>query len=270
MPEIPNVVSGEPVESDWGNDIRNRAIMKYADATARDFSQPFPIEGELAWLDDPGGLTIWNGTAWVNTGPLLYEPLGRILAAPPGGVITRWNADGDSNARHFEWRRSASLGLLELFGISGGDVAVRLMTLQANGNDQDPITFGVPYAGPQAALGDHSNDITTVTSVVTLLTMDIPAGNWLCQANWVAVTNAVGTTDEFQGTFQRDTTTVIGSEVRLRADGPWRLSGSMAETIIGPATVNLRGQRLGATDTITVQNKRMWATQVVDALALKE
>ena len=65
MPEIPNVVPGEPVESDWGNDIRDRAVMKYADATERDFSQPFPEFGELAWLDDPGWLTIWTGAGWV-------------------------------------------------------------------------------------------------------------------------------------------------------------------------------------------------------------
>ncbi len=64
MPELPNVVPGEPVESDWGNDMRDRAIMKYADQVALDASQPLPILGELAWLDSPGNLVQWDGAAW--------------------------------------------------------------------------------------------------------------------------------------------------------------------------------------------------------------
>lgn len=58
MPEIPNVVAGEPVESDWGNDIRDRSTQKYADLTALQFSQPLPQLGELAWLNDPGYLVV--------------------------------------------------------------------------------------------------------------------------------------------------------------------------------------------------------------------
>ena len=70
MPEIPNVVSGEPVESNWGNDIRDRAVMKYADLTALDFSQPLPQLGELAWLDNPGHLVCCTAI-----GPSVWTPV---------------------------------------------------------------------------------------------------------------------------------------------------------------------------------------------------
>ena len=66
MAEIPNVVPGEPVESDWGNDIRDRVIQKFADATARGLSLPFPIPGAVTWIDNPGQLDVWDGTEWVE------------------------------------------------------------------------------------------------------------------------------------------------------------------------------------------------------------
>lgn len=66
MPEIPNVVAGEPVEADWGNDIRDRVAQRFADATARTASLPFPDAGALSWLDDPGQLDYFDGTVWIT------------------------------------------------------------------------------------------------------------------------------------------------------------------------------------------------------------
>jgi len=71
MPEIPNVVSGEPVEADWGNDIRDRSVQKYADQTALDFSQPLPQLGELAWLINPGWLVVCTDVV----APATWTPL---------------------------------------------------------------------------------------------------------------------------------------------------------------------------------------------------
>jgi len=71
MPEIPNVVSGEPVESSWGNDIRDRSVQKYADQTALDFSQPLPQLGELAWLINPGWLVVCTDVV----APATWTPL---------------------------------------------------------------------------------------------------------------------------------------------------------------------------------------------------
>jgi len=71
MPEIPNVVPGEPVEADWGNDIRDRSVQKYADLTALEASQPVPQLGELAWLTNPGYLVVCTDAAGPTWTPLL-------------------------------------------------------------------------------------------------------------------------------------------------------------------------------------------------------
>lgn len=68
MPEIPNVVAGEPVQSDWGNDVRDRITSRYADATARAASTPFPQAGQITWLDDPGVLERFDGADWRQLG----------------------------------------------------------------------------------------------------------------------------------------------------------------------------------------------------------
>ena len=64
MPEIPDVVGAATVESAWGNQIRDRTLQRYIDATARDASVPLPIAGELAYLSSTTELTVYDGTAW--------------------------------------------------------------------------------------------------------------------------------------------------------------------------------------------------------------
>ena len=66
MPEIPDVVGGNTIESQWGNDIRNRALMRYIDSAARDASVPLPVAGEMAYLTSTTELTIYDGTSWVT------------------------------------------------------------------------------------------------------------------------------------------------------------------------------------------------------------
>ena len=73
MPEMPDVVASEPVAADWGNDIRDRTVQRYQDAAARDASVPFPLAGDLAYLDDSGTVTLFDGTTWKSgTAPGVY------------------------------------------------------------------------------------------------------------------------------------------------------------------------------------------------------
>lgn len=64
MAEIPDVIPSGPVESGWGNAIRDRVTSRYADAAARDLSEPIPQIGQITWLDTPGVLEFWNGSSW--------------------------------------------------------------------------------------------------------------------------------------------------------------------------------------------------------------
>jgi len=121
MPEIPNVVSGEPVESQWGNAIRDRVAQRYADATARDAETPIPGLGELAWLDNPAELTICvdeNGPVW-ETIPTVVVADGRYV-----------NVSGDTMAGNLSMERylllwshpdAAAVGYWRSAQLSSGD-----------------------------------------------------------------------------------------------------------------------------------------------------
>jgi len=71
MPEVPDVTPGGTIQTAWGNDIRDRAVMRYANAAARDASVLVPVSGDLAWLQDVDELTIYNGSGWevINSPP---------------------------------------------------------------------------------------------------------------------------------------------------------------------------------------------------------
>lgn len=74
MPEIPDVVAGQFVESSWGNDIRDRTVQRYADATERDALNPLPVAGDLAYLQGPGLVTVYDGSTW-QTVQYVPDPL---------------------------------------------------------------------------------------------------------------------------------------------------------------------------------------------------
>ena len=84
MPELPNVVPGEPVESDWGNDIRDRTLQRYTDATDRDNRNPLPSPGDMAWLQDERRLQVYTPAGWTDQ---LQQAATNTNVRGPGGVI---------------------------------------------------------------------------------------------------------------------------------------------------------------------------------------
>jgi hypothetical protein len=62
---IDDVAADEPIESAWGNSIRDRTVTPFANVAERDTSIPVPKEGQTAWLSDVNLMTVYNGTAWV-------------------------------------------------------------------------------------------------------------------------------------------------------------------------------------------------------------
>jgi hypothetical protein len=112
MPELPDVVPGEPVASTWGNDIRDRTLQRYADAAARDTENPTPDPGDLAFTEDDGATWVYRSGGWSQfqltdvpglpgTVRTLYR---QTISAPgmaagavgvvewdTGGAITDWN-----------------------------------------------------------------------------------------------------------------------------------------------------------------------------------
>ena len=64
MPETPDVIPGEPVESAWGNDIRDRTLQRYADGTERDLLNPIPVAGDGAFLEASGQWEVFADGSW--------------------------------------------------------------------------------------------------------------------------------------------------------------------------------------------------------------
>lgn len=75
MARTPDVIPGEPVESAWGNEIRDRTIQRFADATERDLEIQIPVDGDCAFLEDSGQFMVYAGSSW-----------GNILIAASGGA----------------------------------------------------------------------------------------------------------------------------------------------------------------------------------------
>ena len=90
MPEIPDVVQGTPVASDWGNDIRDRTLQRYADASERDALNPLPAPGDLAYLDATGEVQCFT-TSWLPIARVSYQSL--LVYGDFQGYCTETGAD---------------------------------------------------------------------------------------------------------------------------------------------------------------------------------
>ena len=66
MPELDDVVSGETIESAWGNDIRDRTLQRYVNSTERDTLNPSPSAGDLAYITATEIVQFFDGSGWVN------------------------------------------------------------------------------------------------------------------------------------------------------------------------------------------------------------
>ena len=99
MPKVPDVLSGETIESAWANnDIRNLTVQRATDEADRLASWPAPGNGETVWQQDTGDLYVWDGGAWirfVRSDVAVVDKLvtGRV-EAPTGGSVYLYRPDG--------------------------------------------------------------------------------------------------------------------------------------------------------------------------------
>ena len=81
---IPDVVPHEPIESEWGNLIRDRTITPFPSAAARNAAIPFPIEGMMTYLADTDTVEVFHGArGWTRS---WNAPWGWISG--PTGITT--------------------------------------------------------------------------------------------------------------------------------------------------------------------------------------
>ena len=59
MSELADVIGGNTITASFTNEVKERSLMRYADAAARDVSIPAPIVGSLAYLLDVDKITVY-------------------------------------------------------------------------------------------------------------------------------------------------------------------------------------------------------------------
>ena len=87
MAELGDVIGGDIITSSFTNQVKNRSVMRYTTAAARDASIPTPVAGDVAYLLT-GQLTIYNGSTWVD-----YTPGNEVELVANTQLTT--NASGD-------------------------------------------------------------------------------------------------------------------------------------------------------------------------------
>ena len=68
MPEIPNVITDETIESEWGNAVRDRTLQRYADVTERTADGDHALPGDLSYIANTGEVDIYHAGAWRHLG----------------------------------------------------------------------------------------------------------------------------------------------------------------------------------------------------------
>ena len=68
MAEMPDVIGGEIVSSDWGNDVRDRSLQRYANGAERTALVPTPAAGDFAFMEDSGIVHVYYSGAWQPVG----------------------------------------------------------------------------------------------------------------------------------------------------------------------------------------------------------
>lgn len=93
MAEMANVTATETITSEWGNDIRDRTVQRYADISERASEISSPSPGDLSYLEDSGDVDIYHFGAWRHIG----DPVGTLkmnagVATPIGWLVCNGSA----------------------------------------------------------------------------------------------------------------------------------------------------------------------------------
>ena len=119
MPEIDDVVAGEPVESSWGNLIRSRTLQRYTSEAERDFLNPTPQEGDLAYIQNIEEVQVFDGSEWLNFE--LGDNLNR-RSKPVGQFATDTTATQVDDDLHFFAEAGERWALETWLAISGNNL----------------------------------------------------------------------------------------------------------------------------------------------------
>ena len=237
MPEMPDVVSGQPVESEWGNLIRDRTGQRYADEAERTIENPLPQTGDLAVMLDSGTIELFDGLVWLpQIGPEGPQgPIGPDGPIGPEGPIGPDGPQGDQGIQGPQ----GDIGPIGPEGPTGPEGPDGPQgPIGPEGPDGPQGDQGIQ--GIQGEKGDQGDPGESVTYPLTLLGQGraqpaIPAfDTWFTAVSGSIVTPASWVTARVMafGSAQRAGGSVAQLEMRISIDGatsPPNQSGSAGD-----------------------------------------
>lgn len=84
MTWLADVVPYTPIQSVWGNGVRNRIVQTFTDAAERNTHTAALPDGALAFTADTGTLWLKRAGAWVPTQPVRVPGTVKTVVAPGG------------------------------------------------------------------------------------------------------------------------------------------------------------------------------------------
>jgi microcystin-dependent protein len=152
MPEMVNVVPTDPIESEWGNDIRDRTVQRYTSSANRTSLHPAPTAGDLSYLADTGSVEVYHSGAW-----RAMLPAGVVIpfagsTAPAGFLV----CNGSLVSRTTYAALFAVIGVV--YGAGDGTTTFGLPDLRQR------FPLGKAASGTGATLGATGGDIDHVHS----------------------------------------------------------------------------------------------------------
>lgn len=144
MPEIPDVIASETIASEWGNDIRDRTVQRYADSTERTADHSSPAVGDLSFIEATGDLDVYSSGAWRHVGG---TPVGTVImnasaTAPPGWLV----CNGQAVSRSTYAALFAAIG--EVWGEGDGSTTFNVPDMRGR------VPRGVAASGTGDELGE--------------------------------------------------------------------------------------------------------------------
>ena len=149
MAELGDVTGGDVITSAFTNDVKNRTIMRYTSAAARDASIPTPVEGDLAFLADQNTITYYAGSYW------------RTIVTSDGVVAIGGTLTVDA---------LVSLGVITSTGqiTSGGDINVYTSAADdasvrfRKGGSASGTGFAITDEGDKMVIFDYEDGVTSL------------------------------------------------------------------------------------------------------------
>ena len=120
-PEIPDVLVATTISTDWGNDIRDRTVQRYASVAQRTTEHSAPAEGDLSYIEDSNTVWVFNGSAWVelfsgsiDTADITDSAI--VSAKIADGSVAAGDISSTAISDHITFAQSVSASQLALTG----------------------------------------------------------------------------------------------------------------------------------------------------------